>query len=207
MCEYEIDWEALPAWVQGVGSVIAVFVAVWLYYRQKNDAITFERSRRKGAADVAAVFLICKLIEIKGEIQRLRAGMGLLELAGKAQLITKIDNLKAVLTEITNCMPTWEKLPTPVALSLGQFLGCMRVNVIAIELAADETIKKAAPDVSSKLQSPTIDSMHAAMTDLADELEPILRLIDFKGRDSSLAALRKHPCDPVAEGSKSDAGA
>jgi len=66
MCE--IDWSAVADWVQGVGSVLAILIAVCIYKAQRADALAAEEKSRKEREISAISLLVPTLHALKLEL-------------------------------------------------------------------------------------------------------------------------------------------
>jgi hypothetical protein len=66
----EIDWSQAPAWVQAIGSVLAIIIAVVISERTSKQARDLVVSERKRQADITASSLAMKLHLLNVEIEK-----------------------------------------------------------------------------------------------------------------------------------------
>jgi hypothetical protein len=89
MCE--IDWSAVAAWVQAVGSVLAIFAAVWIGERSSRLSRDLVERERQRQADIVASTVAMKLGLVLVELQKKSQYALDLCTQVKDEKITKID--------------------------------------------------------------------------------------------------------------------
>lgn len=68
MCE--IDWAATAAWVQAIGSVMAILAAIWIGERSSKQSRDLVERERRRQADIVASTISMKLHMIGVELQK-----------------------------------------------------------------------------------------------------------------------------------------
>lgn len=116
MCN--IDWSAVAAWVQAIGSVLAIGAAIWVGERSAKQSRDLVESERRRQADIVASTIAMKLHLVGVELRKKSAYV--LELAKRA-------------STGQNSMPDKNALNQFFLLTEHETLAPLRVNVTLFE--------------------------------------------------------------------------
>lgn len=86
-----IDWNAVAAWVQAVGSILAILVAIWIGERSSQRSRELVESERRRQADILASTVAMKLHLVLVEIRKRAESAGNISDQVKSGVVQEIE--------------------------------------------------------------------------------------------------------------------
>lgn len=88
-----IDWSAVAAWVQAIGSVLAIFAAIWVGERSSKQSRNLVENERRRQADIAASTIAMKFHLASVELQKKSQHALAISAQVKSGQIPKLDKI------------------------------------------------------------------------------------------------------------------